>query len=373
MKKRLLMTTILISLLNSFLFSGCTSKPENQITKSAWGNLEDGRQVDLYTLNSSTGIEVKITNYGGIITSIVTPDKNGDKANIVNGFNNLEGYHKGVPYFGAIIGRSGNRMAKGQFSINDSTYQVTINDGINHLHGGKIGYDKVLWIAEAKNHPDKAELILNYHSFDGEEGYPGNLFVTVTYQLSGNELKIIYEAVTDKPTPVNLTNHSYFNLSGKGTILDHLLTINAANYTPVDNTLIPTGEILSVENTPFDFTSPTAIGDRISQVRGGYDHNWVLNQSEEDLPTACILEDPKSGRILEIKTTEPGVQFYSGNFLNGSLKSENRAFERYSALCLETQHFPDSPNHENFPSTILLPNQKYYSTTVHVFKTTNQK
>ena len=371
--KEILKPAILLAVLALVLLYGCNNQKEHQITKEPWGVLEDGREVDLYTLNNSDGIEIKITNFGGIITSIITPDKNGDKENIVLGFNNLDDYLKGVPYFGALIGRSANRIANGQFTINDSTYQLVKNEGNKQLHGGEVGYDKVLWLAEARNQADKAELILKYHSFDGEQGYPGNLFVKVTYQLSGNELIIIYEAVTDKPTPVNLTNHSYFNLSGKGNILDHLLTINADNYTPVDTALIPTGEIAPVENTPLDFRTPRVIGDRIADVPGGYDHNWVLNSNGEDVARfACLLEDPKSGRIVEIYTTEPGLQFYSGNFLDGSLKSDKRTFEKYSGLCLETQHFPDSPNHDNFPSTILEPNKKLYSKTVHIFKTQNK-
>ncbi|MBN2167186.1 MAG: galactose mutarotase [Marinilabiliaceae bacterium] len=341
-----------------------TTKTVQPIQKENWGQMPSGEQVHLFTLTSQTGVEIKITNFGGIITSWKTPDLKGKMDNIVLGFDSLSGYTKEVPFFGALIGRYGNRIAKGQFTLNDSTYQLATNDGFNHLHGGIIGYDKVLWNAEPINTPEAPALKLTYLSKDGEEGYPGNLNITVIYTLKDNDLIISYEAETDKATPINLTNHAYFNLAGNGTILDHILTIAADKYTPVDSTLIPTGELAPVANTPFDFTSPFAIGARIDQIQGGYDHNYVLSNQSDTLHFAAELHEPISGRFISIETTEPGIQFYSGNFLDGSLKSGDRTYEQYSGLCLETQHFPDSPNQPEFPSTILLPGEKYKTQTI---------
>lgn len=334
------------------------------IEKEAWGTMKSGEQVDLYTLTSNTGMEVKISTFGGIITSWKTADSKGNMDNIVLGFDSLKYYTPRVPYFGALIGRYGNRIANGQFTLNDSTYQLATNDGANHLHGGRVGYDKVLWTAEAINNADAPALKLTYLSKDGEEGYPGNLSITVVYTVKDNDLVIEYEAETDKATPVNLTNHAYYNLAGKGTILDHVLTVAADHYTPVDATLIPTGELAPVAETPFDFTSPFVIGARIDQVAGGYDHNFVLSNQSDTLHFAAELYEPVSGRYVVIETTEPGLQFYSGNFLDGSLKSGDRVFEKYNGLCLETQHYPDSPNQPEFPSTILLPGEKYKTTTI---------
>lgn len=337
------------------------------VQKQAFGVLPSGDSVDIYTLTSKTGVEVKIMTYGGAITSIKTPDNKGVMGNVVLGFDSLAPYVKGTPFFGALIGRFGNRIAKGQFTLNDSTYQLATNDGSNHLHGGIKGFDKVVWTAKPVTCCDNPALELTYFSKDGEEGYPGNMNVKVVYTLKGNDLQIDYEATTDKACPVNLTNHAYYNLAGTGTILDHELTLDAPQYTPVDSTLIPTGEFVNVEGTAFDFTKPFAIGARIDSVKGGYDHNFVLAPSKDTLRFAARLADAKTGRAMEIFTTEPGIQFYSGNFLDGSLKTGNWTLEKYSGLCLETQHFPDSPNKANFPSVILNPGQKYSSTTVMKF------
>ncbi|WP_291858024.1 aldose epimerase family protein [Marinilabilia sp.] len=346
----------------------CNTPVEQSIQKESWGQSSDGTAVDLYTLTSSTDLEVKISTFGGVITAINTPDKNGKVENVVLGFDDLSRYLEKRSFFGAIIGRYGNRIDKGQFTLNDSTYQLSLNDGPNHLHGGTNGFDQKVWDATPVDSPEGPALQLEYFSQDGEEGYPGNLDVTVTYQLKGDSLVVKYLANTDKATPINLTNHSFFNLAGEGTILDHELTINADAYTPVDSTLIPTGEIKPVEGTPFDFTEVHLIGERIEQVPGGYDHNYVLNQDAAgEMAFASKLKDPQSGRTMEIYTEEPGLQFYSGNFLDGSQKTGDWVFEQYNGLCLETQHFPDSPNHENFPSTILNPDETYQTTTIMVF------
>lgn len=360
---------LLISLL---LFTGCDesepTEPRMKISEELFGHLDDDREVYQYTLANSNGIEVKIINYGGIITSLHVPDRAGNTENIVLGFDDLDNYLGGHPYFGALIGRYGNRIANGRFELDGTEYQLISNDGNNHLHGGEKGFDKVLWDPEMIN--DRA-LRLSYLSPDGEEGYPGNLEVTVTYTLTDdNELKIDYEAETDMATPVNLTAHSYFNLTGNfsETVLDHRLKLHAAGYTPVDGELIPTGEIESVGETPFDFRDFRSIGDRISEAEGGYDHNFVLDDMSDDLKIAAELLDPASGRKLSVYTTEPGIQFYSGNFLDGSLTSpEGIPFEQYAGLCLEPQHFPNSPNEPEFPSTILRPEDTYQSRTVYVF------
>lgn len=343
-----------------------TMKNTKGIAKEAWGEA-DGKEVSLYTLTNSNGIQVKITNYGGTITSWTAPDKTGAMADIVLGFDSLDRYLAGTPYFGALIGRYGNRIAKGKFTLNDTTYTLATNNGANHLHGGIKGFDKVVWDAEADS--ANTTLTLRYTSKDGEEGYPGNLNVTVKYSLNDqNELLIDYEAESDKATPVNLTNHAYFNLTGDvaNSILDHHLTIHANHYTPVDTTLIPTGEIKAVSGTPFDFNQPTKIGARIEQVPGGYDHNYVLTDSTKSMKLAAVLYDSASGRTLEVLTQEPGLQFYSGNFLNGTISSRNgKPINKHGGLCLETQHFPDSPNQPAFPSTILKPGEKYKTTTIY--------
>jgi aldose 1-epimerase len=353
-------------LVSTILFTGCHESDNNEnvmnISQEHFGNLEDGREVDLFTLVNSNGLEARITNYGGIITSLKVPDRDGSLENVVLGFDNLQDYLGGHPYFGSLIGRYGNRIAGGRFEIEGTEYQLATNDGDNHLHGGNIGFDKVLWNAEVI---DGEMLQLTYLSPDGEEGYPGNLEVMVTYRLTDvNELLIDFEATTDKTTHVNLTAHSYFNLTGdfSSTILDHHLKLNAAHYTPVNEQLIPTGEIAPVDGTPFDFTDFNPVGSRIGQVEGGYDHNFVLESVSGSLIIAAELLEPENGRKLTVYTTEPGVQFYSGNFLNGSLVSpDGIPYDRYSGLCLEPQHFPDSPNKPHFPSTILRPGEIYKS------------
>ena len=325
----------------------------------------------LYTLKNEMDHVVKITNYGGIITEIHTPDKNGKLGNIVLGFDNLDQYLEGHPFFGALVGRYGNRIANAQFSLDGETYQLAANNGDNSLHGGLKGFDKKLWDAEVISCDERAALKLTTVSPDGEEGYPGTLKVSVTYELLMDQLFITYEAETDKATPLNLTNHSYFNLAGEGTILDHILYINASRYTPVDDELIPTGELANVEGTPFDFRKPFVIGERIEEVPGGepggYDHNFVLDGSDDEKVLAAKVMDPMSGRFLEVLTTEPGVQFYTGNFLDGTLESNGKIFAKNSGMCLETQHFPDSPNQPDFPSTILRPGNKFISQTIFKF------
>lgn len=351
-----------------FVATACQQVETQTVQVEEFGTLEDGTSVQLYTLTNENGMEVKITNYGGTVTSILAPDKDGNLENVVLGFDSLDKYLAGTPYFGAIIGRYGNRIGDATFTLNGETYELNANDGDNHLHGGNVGYDKVLWNAEVVG--DNA-VEFTYLSEDGEEGYPGNLEISVIYTLTDdNELKIDYSATTDKATPVNLTNHSYFNLSGdpETLILDHELMIDADGYTPVDEGLIPTGEIAEVEGTPFDFTEAYEIGARIDQVEGGYDHNWVLNESTEAMPVVARLHDPQTGRLLEVLTTEPGLQFYSGNFLDGTLTGpDGSTFNKHSALCLETQHFPDSPNKANFPSTILEPGETYETSTIYKF------
>ncbi|MES1221905.1 MAG: aldose epimerase family protein, partial [Bacteroidota bacterium] len=316
------------------------------ITKSEFGTV-DGKQVYLYTLTNAKGDQVKITNYGATVTSWVSADKSGKKTSIVLGFDSLSGYLAKPPYFGAIVGRYGNRIAKGKFKIDNNTYTLAVNNGANHLHGGLKGFDKQVWDA-AIGADSIAALSLSYVSKDGEEGYPGNLKVNVVYTLSDDDgLQIEYTAETDKPTVLNLTNHSYFNLTGdhSNTILDHKLMIKADYYTPVDSGLIPTGELKAVKGTPFDFNSPEKIGARIAQVPGGYDHNFVLNRADNSLELLVTVTDSVSGRKLDVSTTEPGVQFYTGNFLDGSIKgSDGKPFNKNTGFCLETQHFPDSPN-----------------------------
>jgi aldose 1-epimerase len=353
-------------------FMSCTNAPAPAATgvvEQSFGEA-DGKPVSLYTLTNKNGVQVKITNYGGTVTSWVVPDKQGNKSSIVLGFDSLSGYLARPPYFGALIGRYGNRIANGKFKIGDSTYTLATNDGKNHLHGGNKGFDKVVWDVQVPADTIPS-LVLTYLSKNGEEGYPGNLQVKVTYTLTrDNALQVEYEATTDKATPVNLTQHSYFNLTGNNanTILDHVLMINADAYTPVDSTLIPTGELKAVKGTPFDFTTPEKIGARITNVPGGYDHNFVLNRKDSSLQLVATLADSLSGRKLEVYTTEPGLQFYSGNFLNGTIKdSRGKPFNQHTGLCLETQHFPDSPNEPKFPATILQPGRRYHSITKYQF------
>jgi aldose 1-epimerase len=339
----------------------------------------DGKAIEMFTLTNGRGIEMQVQSYGGIITSLKVPDRDGRAADVVLGFDSPQRYldQPPPPYFGALIGRYGNRIGKGTFTLDGHTYKLVTNNGPNHLHGGSRGFDKVLWAATPSQSAEASSVVFTRTSPDGEEGYPGNLQVRVTYTLTNkNELIFEYHATTDKPTPVNLTQHSYFNLAGHdaGDILGHQLMINADRYTPVDETLIPLGELAPVQGTPFDFRQPTAIGARIDQDNPqlkngkGYDHNWVLNRPGSGLSLAARLTDPKSGRSLEVRTTEPGLQFYSGNFLDGTIKGKgDHVYAHRSGLCLETQHYPDSPNKQNFPSTILKPGQNYDSKTVFAF------
>lgn len=376
MKKLRLFSLLLFS--GSLILSSCgssevksaestdsTGATSAAVRAASWGEV-DGKKVQIFTLANKNGAEVKITNYGGTVTSWIVPDKTGGKSNIVLGFDSLSGYLAHPPYFGATIGRYGNRIADARFTLDGKTYQLAANNGRNTLHGGNKGFDKVVWDAVPAT-DGTPSLTLSYRSKDGEEGYPGNLNATVKFTLSDEgELQIEYNAKTDKATPVNLTNHSYFNLSGDAdkSILQHTLWVDAGRYTPVDTTLIPTGELKSVTGTPFDFTTPHTIGERIAQVPGGYDHNFVLNKKGSDLQRVAWLQDSGTGRKLEVFTTEPGLQFYSGNFLDGSLKNrDGKAIEQHNALCLETQHFPDSPNQPSFPTTILKPGEKYHTIT----------
>ncbi|MHC4195239.1 MAG: aldose epimerase family protein [Planctomycetota bacterium] len=362
----------LAALANLILFFNGCSKENTKMTiaKESFGSTPDGAAVNLYTLTSAGGIEVKITNYGGIITSLKTPDRDGNLDDIVLGYDTLAEYIEDTPYFGALIGRYGNRIAKGKFTLDGAEYTLAKNNGENHLHGGIKGFDKVVWTAEEIKDENSVGLKLKYLSKDGEEGYPGNLNCTVVYTLTDNDLIISYEAQTDKLTVINLTSHSYFNLAGhaSGDILNHELMLNADRYTPVDATLIPTGRIAPVKGTPLDFTTPTPIGERIAHIEGGgYDHNFVLNSSEGSLALAARAYEPKTGRVMEISTTEPGIQFYSGNFLDGSNKGKGATYNRHNGFCLETQHFPDSPNKPDFPSVVLRPGEKYTQLTVHEF------
>lgn len=345
----------------------------------AFAQIKDFDSIKLYTLQTDNGMTVKVTNYGAIITSIVVPDRQGKRADIALGYDRAEDYINAVdkPYFGAVVGRYGNRIAGGQFELDGETYSLLKNNGPNHLHGGAIGFDKVVWSVD--EYVEGKSLALSYLAKDKEEGYPGNLRLKVTYSVTDdNSLVVDYEATTDKATPVNVTQHTYFNLKGEGegTILDHELMLNAKTFTPVDETLIPTGETPPVAGTPFDFTTPKPIGRDIGQDHEqlefglGYDHNWVLDKEagEGELTLAARVEEPMSGRVMEIHTTEPGVQFYCGNFLDGRLKGKSgKAYVHRGGFCLETQHFPDSPNQPHFPSTILNPGEVHRSQTVFQF------
>lgn len=351
------------------------------IQTADFGKLPDGRAVNVYTLTNANGMVVKITNYGAAITELHVPDKAGKLGNVTLGFSSVDGYlQDGVPFFGAIVGRYGNRIALGKFSIDGEEYTLATNDGDNHLHGGNVGYDKVLWDAVTVQEGDNVGVRLKYVSPDGEEGYPGELTLYVTYWLTpGNELKIDYRATTTKATTVNVTNHAYFNLAGEGnpSILDHEMMINADFFTPVSDSLIPTGEVRPVKGTPFDFTTATRIGARIDaddeqlKFGKGYDHNFVLNKKQNGIMTlAAVVYEPTTGRVMEVETQEPGIQFYSGNFLEGNLKGiSGKAYEHRSAFCLETQHFPDSPNKAHFPSTLLRPGEVYETSTIYRFST----
>jgi aldose 1-epimerase len=362
--------------------AACTSgAPERSVVRSDFGTMPDGAVVEEFTLTNSSGIEVRAIEYGGIIVSLMTPDRTGQRGDIVLGFETLDPYLAGTPYFGAIIGRYGNRIAGARFTLDGETYELARNDGPNHLHGGERGFDKVLWEGRPFETDSTVGVRFAYTSPDAEEGYPGRLDVEVTYTLTdADELIFNYHAITDHATPVNLTQHSYFNLAGAGSgdILGHELMIVADAFTPVDETLIPTGEIRPVEGTPFDFTTPTAIGARIDAdntqiARGpGYDHNFVLSKATDELGLAARVVEPRTGRTMEIYTEEPGIQFYSGNFLDGSITGKGgHVYGHRSGFCLETQHYPDSPNQSSFPSTILRPDEEYRTRTVLTFGVTD--
>jgi len=343
-----------------------------RVKKSSFGKLPDGTEIQQFTLRNSKGAIAKVITYGATLTELWMPDRSGKNADVVLGFENLAGYLTDHPFFGATVGRYANRIGKGQFSLDGRQYSLFINNGPNSLHGGKVGFNRKVWKAEPVGLAHGAAVKFTCLSEDGEEGYPGMLTVHVTYELTDeNALKITYAASTDKPTVVNLTNHSYFNLSGAGSgdILKDVLQLDADRYTPVDSTLIPTGELKSVEGTPFDFRKPTAIGERYAQVSGtgGYDHNFVLNGEAGTLRKSAELYDPVSGRQMELWTTEPGVQIYMAIGLNGSIKGIGGAYQKFGALCLETQHFPDSPNHPDFPSTVVRPGNDYQSETIYKF------
>lgn len=355
-------------------------RTESGVDVRPFGTLPSGQDVLAYTLKNANGVELTAISYGGIITSLKTPDKTGAFTDIVLGYDNLDGYLKTTPYFGAIIGRYGNRIGKATFSLDGKTYTLAANNGPNALHGGVQGFDKVLWTGKPVAATDGKAVEFSYTSKDGEEGYPGTLQVTVRYTLTdSNQLQIDYHATTDKATPVNLTQHSYFNLAGDGSgdILQHEVQLDADRFTPVDSTLIPTGVLQPVAGTPFDFRTPTAIGSRINNADqqlkngGGYDHNWVLTRSGTGLSHAARVVEPTSGRTLDVSTTEPGIQFYTGNFLDGTITGKSgHVYKHRTGFCLETQHFPDSPNQPSFPSTILRPGQTYTSRTVYTFGVT---
>lgn len=364
-----------------FLASSCatTNKDKAMITKTLFGKLSDGREVFKFTLKNKNGMEVSIINFGATVTSIVVPDKNGKMEDVVLGYDSLDGFVNDKSYLGVIVGRYGNRIGKGKFPIDGKTYQVTVNDGENHLHGGFIGFHKALWDATPIENDSAPAVQLMYVSKEGEDGYPGTVTMKVTYTLtSDNELRMDYEGTTDKPTILNPTNHAYFNLTGNpnNTILNHQLQIDADSITPVVKGLITTGEFASVANTPFDFRTPTAIGARINEnneqlkLGGGYDHNWVLKNFNGKVRKVGELYEPTSGRLLIYLTDQPGLQFYSGNFLDGSITGKHGiAYQYRTGLCLEAQHYPDSPNKPHWPSVVLRPGEMYKQTTIYKFST----
>ena len=352
-----------------------TSKPA--IERSPYGVLPSGDSVHLFTLTNANGVEMRMMNYGGIVISLKTPDRNGVMGDIVLGFDSLSGYVQSSPYFGALVGRYANRIRKGTFTLDSVTYTLPVNNGANSLHGGIKGFDKVVWHAEPKQDTSGVGVVLTYTSKDGEEGYPGTLAVRVTYTLTDrNQFVVDYHATTDKATPVNLTQHTYFNLAGdsSGDIRNHELMLNADAFIPVDTTLIPTGKLEPVAGSPFDFRTPIAIRDQVNDtnpqltIAGGIDHTFVINRSAPGLVHAARLVEPTSGRTLDVHTTEPGIQIYTGNFLDGTVIGKGgHVYRHRDAICLETQHFPDSPNQPAFPSTILRPGEEYTSRTVYTF------
>jgi aldose 1-epimerase len=356
------------------LIAGCKIKPEHAISaqEKIWGESE-GKTIRLFTLTNKNGMEVRITNLGATVTYIAVPDKNGKIENIALGFDSLDNYLGNHPYFGSLVGRYANRIARGRFVLNGKEYTLAVNNGVNHLHGGIKGFSKqVFEVTGSSAVSDSAAMSMSYLSKDMEEGYPGNLTVHVTYVLTNNnELKIRYEAETDKSTVLNLTNHSYFNLSGcRENVLNHELVLFADSITPTDSTLIPTGKKAPVAGTPYDFTTPHKIGERIGKVPGGYDINYILRKNKGELSLAAEVYEPESGRLIQAYTTEPGIQFYSGNFLDGSMVGYNGTrYNKHYGLCLEAQHYPDSPNQPNFPAVVLDPGEKYTQLTVYKFST----
>ncbi|MEO1860492.1 MAG: aldose epimerase family protein [Verrucomicrobiales bacterium] len=350
-----------------------------KVSKTPFGSTSNGTAVDLFTLENSSGMQAKITNYGGIITQLHVPDQNGELGDVVLGYDKLSSYIKASPYFGCIAGRYANRIAKGQFKIGETTYNLATNNGDNHLHGGNVGFDKQVWAAKEVTGLGKAGIELTYLSKDGEEGYPGSLASKVTYWLTNqNELEIEYEAKTDKATPINLTHHSYFNLAGEGSgnILGHEVEIFANTFVPTDAGNIPLGELKKVTGTPFDFLTPHKIGERIEEKNQqlefgkGYDHNWVINDSGNSLNLAARVTEPRTGRVMEVLTDQPGIQFYTGNFLDGSnIGKGNKIYNHRNAFCLETQVHPDSPNQPDFPNSILKPGETYRHVCIYRFKT----
>ena len=362
------------------LVGGCATETVTpQVSRRPFGKTKDGVEVYLYTLRNNKGAEVRISNYGGIVVSLKVPDRNGKMGDVVLGYDKLSDYIKDSPYFGAMIGRYGNRIARGKFTLDGKQYSLAVNNGPNALHGGLKGFDKVVWTPTVLSTPEGPALQLTYVSKDGEEGYPGNLSVKAVYTwMDDNALRLQYTATTDKDTVLNLTQHSYWNLAGKGDILNHVVQINASHFTPVDSTLIPTGELRPVAGTPLDFRKPTAIGARIQEpdqqlkYGNGYDHNFVLDKPTGELALCARVYEPTTGRVLEVYSTEPGLQFYSGNFLDGTNKGKGgRVYQFRNAFVMEPQHFPDSPNHPNFPSTELKPGEIYRNTII--FKLSVQK
>lgn len=376
MRQRQRISRILVAVL-WLLAIALVAQAQATVTKQSFGKNEAGENIDLYTLRNAHGVEAKITNYGGIVVSLKVPDHNGKFDDLVLGFNDLDSYLKPHPYFGALIGRYGNRIAKGRFTLNGVEYKLAVNNGENHLHGGIKGFDKVIWTGKEMKTKAGPAVVLTYLSKDGEEGYPGNLTTRVVYTLTNNnELKIEYSATTDKDTVTNLTHHSYFNLAGEGSgdILNHRVTINANRFVPTDAGSIPLGELRRVTGTPFDFLTAHAIGERINQDEeqlkfgSGYDHTWVINGRQGVLRLAATAYEPTSGRVMQVWTTEPGMQFYTGNFLDGTLTGKaGKLYPRRSGFCFETQHYPDSPNQPSFPTTTLKKGATYKSTTIYRF------
>lgn len=376
------MRIVLVTIMTAILFCSMgwaedNRKPNKMVNRESAGTV-DGNPVFYYTLRNKNGMEAKFTDFGATLISLHVPDRNGKLADIVLGYDDVQGYQQGSSYFGATIGRYGNRMGKGTFQLSSKTYNLSKNNGENTLHGGTKGFNKVVWQAKALTRKGAPAVQFTYVSKDGEEGYPGTLTATITYTLSAaNELRLDYTVTTDKDTVQNLTHHSYFNLVGTGDILKHELMLNADRFTPVDAGLIPTGELRSVEGTPFDFRKPTPIGARIDRdeeqlkLGKGYDHNWVLNGEKGKLRLAARVTEASTGRVMEVLTTEPGIQFYSGNFLNGEAGKGGKKYEFRNGFCLETQHFPDSPNRPEFPSTVLKAGQRYRTTTIYRFGTIN--